>query len=1579
MGTLNVASGRIFSDLRVGETIGTITLGAVANRPTSPKVADGDIEAFGRINTINITGDFDGRIISDSGGIGAITITNGSLLAQAAIIARDGGIGSVVITAGHLLGDIFADATINLIRVEASSDGVFGDVGINPNLSSGVASGDPNRNQLPPGVVASSAIDGPVIASLASIRQFIVTGGSIFDATIYAGTFIGLISVNGNIQSDGQQGNNDSVTIAAGDLIQSVVATGGVTDTLFLAGVTAFNAQPIFNILESNFTGRPGGTGVNADTVKAGRIESVSIGTNAIDVTFAAGMTAGADGIYGSADDRHVIGFSYVDDLTINGTRSNVTVVADRKWYTLNGQVITPALQNATPSLNNAGRNAANEGGFLDPLTGAFSGGPINLDNLGVVIDFGTTRTFSWNGTTFTVQATSSQQAAANADPSRGIIWDAGRGRLILANTRLADGVIVTVLDNDGNPATALPDLIDFDIVSNDDAAIGLIRVNGNLRGNSEIIVDTYVRTLDLDNYDGAGRILIGMDIGTLTLGRFAGGTITANFIDAIASTGFTTFSGITPFVSLTGNRSFSVTGNLTANVNVERSISSNLAVSGQILQSLIRSGGSVGNITASRIERSRISVANSLGSVNVSGNVFDAAIIAGGDVGSDAQFGTGGGASTTDRATSGSIGSVTVGGSFRESDIVAGYLRGPDGFFGTDDDVAASGISTIGNVTIAGTAAGSNVNSESFTIAAAGNLGFVTVAGQTGQSIGNFTLDEFTGLPLPIQVIDFSVVQDARTYTATFIFNQDIDTSTLNAALSIREIRGQNSFIALDKPTGTPGAGDYEIVFDAATRSAIVTVDRAITDEDLVDNGDGTFSLPPGAAAGIYRITLDADVLRSRVSQARLDGDGDGFAEVGDDFSFDDIIGDAGDVAGPRSPETVDVVGDGSLLVDFFGPVDLDEVFDSNVAPDSNPDPNNPFNLRGALGDHPDRDLNNFGFGGDVDVYQLTLQAGQILQLGEITGAAFGAQRSLYFQPTGNGTPELLFSQQGSGFTANAFFNFAGFETDQALPLPTRPTEQADRSDPAAILIKETGTFYIVIESGSQPTSTWFTPGAVNNVQVEPNQIGNYAFTLNVFDDGNSGFSAGNDSGNGSPLVQAPPLSLFTAPADTVVIGDFTFQRTTGADGVFGNADDTVTGTSADGERTSVRSGTRLTNTVRSSIGDSGATGIPGNVSADIDIWHLNNRQAIAPGTLVTITVKLADIGSDLGSTLTQNNANFTSLGDFSDFTRTVQFGLFETTNSFEAGDADLVFSPTDFQSRASTPNTIIAQNGPTRYGYDANGDFFITFVVPPAQGASTSTAGTYAIALQGSFRGDYELEVVTQGTGNFTRRSQNVLIETDGGTLDWLTVDGSPVEIGGFDAASIGFTGRVNNVPVQTFILSELVDRLNSIYAAAGLDVVFSTNPADFEFEDFSTVFLSSDNDPVGLIFNTNFGASEHSDPFNTDSEDEAVVFTPDLSTLGLTPDPDDLDRFIDSVVASAGRRVGELVGLRLTDSQFAFTDVDLFSENSVGFGSFSGDFEIPSDSRRLASHLGTIRTTGFFLGQQSAASLLDRILAD
>ena len=173
----------------------------------------------------------------------------------------------------------------------------------------------------------------------------------------------------------------------------------------------------------------------------------------------------------------------------------------------------------------------------------------------------------------------------------------------------------------------------------------------------------------------------------------------------------------------------------------------------------------------------------------------------------------------------------------------------------------------------------------------------------------------------------------------------------------------------------------------------------------------------------------------------------------------------------------------------------------------------------------------------------------------------------------------------------------------------------------------------------------------------------------------------------------------------------------------------------------------------------------------------------------------------------------------------------------------------------------------------------------------------------------------------------------------MDWLQVGGVTINIGAFSARTLGFNGTINGQSVQTYILTNLVAALNSLFQSAsaggaGFDVHFSTNPADFEFQPHSTVFLTSSSDPVNPLFdpfsgfnqdilarqffNTQpYGVSQHSDPLNTDLEDEAAVFVPSFALLGLTPGQVDVDSFIQSLTAAVGRRAGELMGLRVTDA--------------------------------------------------------------
>src|SRR5690606_2553427 len=103
-----------------------------------------------------------------------------------------------------------------------------------------------------------------------------------------AGQAIGVIDIAGSFMNDtATTGFNNH--IVAGNSIARVRIGGNASDLLVLAG-----------IIDMGPDGRPGGTGVNADLVKSGRVgmpgdseTGVFIGGDARDVSVAAGIVAG--------------------------------------------------------------------------------------------------------------------------------------------------------------------------------------------------------------------------------------------------------------------------------------------------------------------------------------------------------------------------------------------------------------------------------------------------------------------------------------------------------------------------------------------------------------------------------------------------------------------------------------------------------------------------------------------------------------------------------------------------------------------------------------------------------------------------------------------------------------------------------------------------------------------------------------------------------------------------------------------------------------------------------------------------------------------------------------------------------------------------------------------------------------------------------------------------------------------------------------------------------------------------------------------------------------------------------------
>lgn len=1500
--SLDVSGGQLYADVRIGQALtGSITIGQVSSKPGANLLGSGSILAFGRIASVVVTGDFNGSIVSYFGGIGTVVITDGSFLPGNTITAFDGNIDQVRIVRGHLLGDIHADYVLNEVRVEASEDGIFGHIGVNPALNSNMSAG-PLRNQLPPGVGVSVAINGPRITAGHLIGLITTDGGSMFETTIHAGRFIALVEINGHVRGDGVT-TGVSSAIAAGDTVSSVIITGDAADLVILGGVLSFGAD-----------GRAGGTGASADTVKTGRVVSVSIGGHANNVAVAAGMTAGPDGLYGTADDRHALGISWVREVTVGGTVTNVRAFADSGMTT------------ASPGIAIGGRNTPVEGGLLAPILVDRDGNGVPIwSQLGTVLTPGQAFNFSFGGSNGTILYTG---------PGT-VIWNQDQGQITLANTTLASSLTVT--SNNGQ-------LNNFRIISNDDASLGTLNVQANLLGTSRIVIDGYLFTANIQGMSSASAsLIVGNDIQVLNMGSFTGGLISAVFVRNIGVSG-----NVGGTFEIFGTEGISIVGGFSGLVSVERDLRGAFNVSGQMIGGRLRAGGTITSVSVGSMQQARVSAGDNIGPVNIAGNMVEGTILSGVDLGRDGTFG--GVGANADRVTTGSMGQVTIGGDMTRSSIAAGVTRGSDGFFGTSSDAAAEGRSNIAGVRVNGQASGSNLGSESFRIIATGTIGTITFGGTPGGNVGNLRIEALATQPLPIQVLDLQVTEDSRVYTATIFFNQAMDASSLSSALSVSEVRdvGQTRIRLVQ-------GLDYSLSYNAAQQAAVVVFSRSVTEQPLPQVA-GT----PGP--GMYRFDLDQTNLRAQLVNARLDGNSDGFVTPGDHFSTNDIVGDAGDKTAGASgvipvfnPQTGNV-----NQVSAYHAIDLNIILDNNLAPDGLPVPNREFTLRGSIGDHPNHDPNTFRFSGDVDVYRVTLQAGQILRLGKVEGPANAISRQL-FNEAG-----ALQGAPGAG----ASFLPAPFDIEDPIATP------ADN-----YLVKETGTYYLVVAATADNAAFYTNGGAVPNTGPTAGGVGAYLFTLEVFDDGDSGFAATTDAGNGAPLVNAPTVIAFAGPSgvfgtaddvNQIVTGGFTFTLDPGPDGVKGTADDVVRGTNGRGiESTRHFEGgvSVLTSTVSAAIGHSGAIGVPGNITPDVDIFHLNNRLPVQPGTKMRINLRLAEVGGDLGARINP------VLPDLSGH---VILALFETTGSNTARDAALVFAPTDFSPTGGPANTVVASDNATTYGYDENGDFYIEFIMPASllSPANNPTAGRFAVYVQGVFNTDYVLEVRQAGTGTRAAPVQNIFIETRGGSVDWLEVN-RETHLNPFSTRPLGFSGTINGQPADTFILQAVVNNLTATFNAAGVTVNISTNPADFEFQDFSTVFLTTTNDPLNFFSDLIFGYAQRSDPFNTDRNDEAVVFVPTFSPLGYVPSTADAQNLATSITSAMARRIGELVGLRIASNAGPGGFVDPMAANSVftlPIGQ-AGAYRFSGAARALSTTIDTIFDTDFYLGNQLGLQLINQ----
>ncbi|HVU64146.1 MAG TPA: hypothetical protein VHC70_09225, partial [Phycisphaerales bacterium] len=1304
--------------------------------------------------------------------------------------------------------------------------------------------------------------------------------------------------------------------------LNNAIVAGDRIDSVFV-GQFVGGVAVLAGVVDLGADQRVGGIGADADTVKAGSIGTVTWGGGlSVNSVIGAGIVPDAQGKYNTSSAFFAPGRSSIDNVF---TFDTINVTA----------------------------NAAGTLGFTSPSV--IRGGGLPISNPAVLATNSTpTEVQISTGVPFNFVLPSFGQGTATLTGPGFVYYDPATGRFRLLNTTTASSLTITPLGNF---------LGGLKVLGNPKAALGTLSITGPLRGTSTVFVNGDINTLVLGDVDAAGNLFgSGGNINSITTGNFLGGILQARTVGtfkvngdfgraSVANDAFADFLGVTTSVT--------VTGTIAGAISSDRSIPTLTA--GSMSNGGVRAGLSIGTVVTGPVGDSRIVARNAITSITVNGDVNNSQFFAGVDLGHNADYG--GTGLDADRVGGGSITTVKVNGNFRKSDIGAGVLPGPSGYLGNSDVQIAAGRGSIGTVTITGTNVGSSLNSQQYRVLSTGTIGAVTVGGLPFTGTTNFKVQRIAAVAAPVRVTDLYVTESSRIYTANMVFNQPIDSSTLSAALSVIEIRNGGA-TAIGLAEGT----DYTVSYDQAHNTALIVFSRSVTERNLPQ----TPGLP---GPGVYQFVLSSQVLRGSTQDSRLDGDGDG--QPGDDFARNVVVGDAGDKITAGKPAS-------QPGIDFYGPADLDLVLRKQANFGSVADVNTAFTLTGSIGDHPDSDADIFRLGGDVDVYRLTLRAGQILKLGQMSGTALGAARGVY-----DSTGTQIAANSAAGPTGGA-------PGTMVVRLPNNVTLDTASTSEDQYLITQTGTYYIVVAGSLQGVDIADT-NAINNADPIPGAFGVYSFSIEVFDDGNTGFVGDTNSGTAAQLVTPPtPIvfagvdGVFGTPDDlrTFTTGDWVFTLTPGAGGPLSSTS-VVSGVNSQGwtiTRTAAPNGTfgsandRIFTSIKSSIGLPGSTGVPDEVSPDVDIYAINNGMPLAPGTHIRATLRLTQTGSNIG--LTQEIADLSANGGVrlgQDLRGQAQFAIFETPSGTDFNNARLVAAPSNFLPiGGQTPQTIT--DGRNSYGYDANGDFFMDFIVPGAQGVATPVPAAYAIYIQGAVRSDYTLEVVQQDTGSTTAEKQNVFLETNGGVIDWLEAGkGLTTALAPFNSAVVGFTGQINGQPVDTYILNNLVANLQSIFAAAGVNIVVSTNPATFDRQSFSTVFLAGNVEPNAFFGNGSYGASQKVDFMNVDKNDQAVVFLPSLADLGFEPTNAGIDRFVSALTGAVARRVGELVGLRLETAVGATASpVPVMASDSVAQTPASpGVFGFNDQVRNLAGLNDNAANTVFYLGTQNAHSLIQQVV--
>lgn len=296
---------------------------------------------------------------------------------------------------------------------------------------------------------------------------------------------------------------------------------------------------------------------------------------------------------------------------------------------------------------------------------------------------------------------------------------------------------------------------------------------------------------------------------------------------------------------------SSSANGSVLGKVWAETGIGT-ISLQGAIQGTTVRSGGPVNYISATSLTSAILSVAGTISTLNVTGNVTGSEILPGLDVGGDYAIGGG-----DDVICAGSLTSFTIGGVMNNSVIAAGVGPGADGNFRTLlDNVLAPGISTIGAGTVTGGYTGTNSILAETTI----NAALKTAAGKAANSPGIWE-----GTPASTIVPGANTFGPGAGASKTTLVSGNLTLTLTGAGIALYDsVAGQIKFeqttsssaLTIAYKTGVGAGPTLKVIGADDCPLASLTVTGPVTISTLtVDGLVGTLQVPTAAAGAVWNL----------------------------------------------------------------------------------------------------------------------------------------------------------------------------------------------------------------------------------------------------------------------------------------------------------------------------------------------------------------------------------------------------------------------------------------------------------------------------------------------------------------------------------------------------------------------------------------------------------------------------------------------------------------------------------------------------------------------------------------------------